>query len=253
MLLAASSSGAGPSKAVPIDPTSWVNSGDYPESAIRARQQGTVSYQVEIDPTGAARGCRVTGSSGSAALDEVTCRIIKERARFEPARDLSGDRVASTWASQMRWALPNAMLTRPEGGLGFNLFTLELAPDGRVLSCSEATEDDAVDCGLNTEPQPWIAPLASKYRTLRLQIGMEMLPSGPPPPGPDWGKLIARRLSVMTFPTEGRYMSACRVTASEGEPLFSPDTCASNQIHPGPTGGPVTEMIDGWALYGVPR
>ena len=58
---------AGPARqAKPIAPLTWVTDADYPKGAIQANEQGTVSYEVQVDATGKARGCKVTGSSGSA-------------------------------------------------------------------------------------------------------------------------------------------------------------------------------------------
>jgi protein TonB len=48
----------------------------------------------------------VTGSSGSSALDQATCRLLSRRARYTPAKDSSGNPVADTDAGSIRWVLP---------------------------------------------------------------------------------------------------------------------------------------------------
>ncbi|MEH3048208.1 energy transducer TonB [Sphingomonas adhaesiva] len=84
----------------------WITTEDYPSSAIRAEEQGTVAITVAIDADGRVTSCTVTQSSGSAALDQATCRLYAKRARFEPARDDGGARVASTYSDRVRWQLP---------------------------------------------------------------------------------------------------------------------------------------------------
>ena len=83
------------------------SSEDYPDSALRAEEQGSVRASVEIGPNGRVVGCTVTQSSGSSALDAATCRIIRSRARFTPAHDSSGGPVSDTYNSPtIRWVLP---------------------------------------------------------------------------------------------------------------------------------------------------
>ena len=41
------------------------------------------------------------------ALDASTCRILRARARFTPARDPSGNPVADEYFGQLAWRLPN--------------------------------------------------------------------------------------------------------------------------------------------------
>ncbi|MEH3100541.1 energy transducer TonB [Sphingomonas adhaesiva] len=85
---------------------SWITNDDYPPSAIRAEEQGTVAITVAVDADGRVSTCSVTQSSGSAALDQATCRLYAKRARFDAARDDGGARVASTYSDRVRWQLP---------------------------------------------------------------------------------------------------------------------------------------------------
>ena len=79
---------------------------DYPMEAIRREEQGTVAYRLTISRRGRVTGCEVISSSGSAALDSQTCRILTKRARFEPARNTDGERVAGNYSGRIRWELP---------------------------------------------------------------------------------------------------------------------------------------------------
>lgn len=77
----------------------------YPVAAMRANEEGTVSFRVEIDSRGAVTACTITVSSGSAALDEGTCAILRE-ARYIPARDEAGRPTGGTDAGRVAWRLP---------------------------------------------------------------------------------------------------------------------------------------------------
>lgn len=80
---------------------------DYPESALRNEEQGTVRVSFTVGPNGRVTDCSVTQSSGSSALDAATCRIIKARARFTPATDGSGAQVSDTQSSPpITWRVP---------------------------------------------------------------------------------------------------------------------------------------------------
>lgn len=80
---------------------------DYPESALRNEEQGTVRVSFTVGPNGRVADCTVTQSSGSSALDAATCRIIRSRARFTPATDSSGSQVSDTQTSPpITWRVP---------------------------------------------------------------------------------------------------------------------------------------------------
>jgi len=79
---------------------------DYPASALRADEQGTTAFRLDVSPEGRVTGCTVTASSGSAALDSATCRILRARARYRPATDAGGRPVAGSHSGRARWVLP---------------------------------------------------------------------------------------------------------------------------------------------------
>jgi protein TonB len=80
---------------------------DYPASAIRGEESGTVRASLTVGPDGRVTNCTVTASSGSAALDAATCNILRRRGRFTPARDSSGNPTSDTVAAPpIRWVLP---------------------------------------------------------------------------------------------------------------------------------------------------
>ncbi|MEA3010936.1 MAG: periplasmic protein TonB [Sphingomonadales bacterium] len=85
---------------------SYVSDEDYPSNAVRNEEQGTTRFKLTVGPDGRVKECSVTGSSGSSALDSTTCRLMKQRARFTPARNNKGEPTGDTVANAIRWVLP---------------------------------------------------------------------------------------------------------------------------------------------------
>jgi TonB family protein len=196
-LLLAAALGAAPAFAAqaPKEParpranlSSYIDAGDYPAAAVRAGEQGTVRFRLDIGADGRVSGCTITQSSGSSRLDSTTCRILRSRARFTPATDASGDRVPDTVTSWIRWSLPddaappagegaaapnNAARARANlasyvsnddypadairaGEQGTVRFTLTVGTDGRVSACtifqsSGSSSLDSTTCRILTE------------------------------------------------------------------------------------------------------
>ena len=97
---------AGPPRDDRPDLLTYFSVDDYPSAALRSDEQGTVGARVDIDATGRVTTCTVTGSSGSASLDSTTCRIMRSRVRYRPARDASGRPVRGTATLRVMWRLP---------------------------------------------------------------------------------------------------------------------------------------------------
>lgn len=85
---------------------SYVSNADYPSSAIRAEESGTTGFRLTVGPDGRVTDCSITSSSGSSALDDATCRIMRRRARFTPATDGNGRPTTDTVTQRIRWVLP---------------------------------------------------------------------------------------------------------------------------------------------------
>lgn len=81
---------------------------DYPLEAVRNHEQGTVQFRLTVGVDGTATQCAIEATSGSAILDDTTCRLLIERARFEPARDKSGKAVPDDLTGRIVWRLPPA-------------------------------------------------------------------------------------------------------------------------------------------------
>ncbi len=85
---------------------SLISPDDYPMSALANRQQGRVEFRLDVGPNGRVHGCTITRSSGSSALDSSTCRIMRSRARYTPARDSNGMPVGYSVEDSVEWRLP---------------------------------------------------------------------------------------------------------------------------------------------------
>jgi protein TonB len=104
---------ATPAEAKTVEPAraranlaSYVSDEDYPSSAARNEEQGTTRFRLAVGPDGKVKECTVTGSSGSSALDSTTCRLMKQRARFTPAKNNRGEPTGDTVSNAIRWVLP---------------------------------------------------------------------------------------------------------------------------------------------------
>ncbi len=97
----------------------WLKQSDYPPDSLAAREEGEVTAAFDVTETGAAENCRVIRSSGYLRLDDSTCPLIEERARFRPAMDAAGKPVRSSDVRAFRWiagegrAIVRATITPP--------------------------------------------------------------------------------------------------------------------------------------------
>lgn len=89
------------------NPGQFFGTDNYPPAAIRAGAQGRVVARLSVGADGRVTDCTVSASSGNEDLDSTTCRIAKSRVRFSPAKDDSGNAIASTYTLPVRWVLPD--------------------------------------------------------------------------------------------------------------------------------------------------
>ena len=78
---------------------------DYPAEALQRRAQGIAGFRLQISGTGRVEKCDIQRSSGNAALDEATCRVIMKRSHFRPATNAAGHAVASVYTGTIHWRL----------------------------------------------------------------------------------------------------------------------------------------------------
>ncbi len=80
-----------------------LSASDYPRGALAAGVSGTVYLRWTVGVDGRVHDCQVTRSSGSAELDETTCRLVTQRFRYIPTRDASGRKVPDTVIGEHHW------------------------------------------------------------------------------------------------------------------------------------------------------
>ncbi|WP_448662302.1 energy transducer TonB [Sphingomonas sp. CJ20] len=78
---------------------------DYPEAAAEAGVGGVVGVRYLVGIDGRVPECVVTRTSGNAALDAATCRLIRERLRFRPSRDSAGRAVPAWIVENHEWVV----------------------------------------------------------------------------------------------------------------------------------------------------
>jgi periplasmic protein TonB len=88
------------------NPASWVSPDDYPTSELRLEHEGTTKFRLSIGTDGRVESCTVTGSSGWPRLDAAACAKLAARGRFKPATGDDGEKTAGSYASSVRWDIP---------------------------------------------------------------------------------------------------------------------------------------------------
>ncbi|WP_445326768.1 energy transducer TonB [Sphingobium sp. AN558] len=81
----------------------WVDASDYPDRARRQGMRGDVTFALDISAQGCPTKCTIVISSGYRLLDETTCQIMSERARFKPKLDESGRAMTAKWTNKLHW------------------------------------------------------------------------------------------------------------------------------------------------------
>jgi protein TonB len=82
-----------------------IRGSDYP--AASPDVEGTTFTRIAVGADGRVRDCRVMRSSGFAVLDETTCRLIRQRYRYAPAKDAQGRPVEDVIYWAQRWWRPS--------------------------------------------------------------------------------------------------------------------------------------------------
>ena len=82
------------------DPANWVKGKDFPPGHYLT---GTTEFRLLVSKNGRVSECTITASSGTAKLDELTCQLVRKRARFSPAKDERGKRTVGTYSNCVRW------------------------------------------------------------------------------------------------------------------------------------------------------
>jgi protein TonB len=75
-------------------PAKWISGGPTDADNRKGKFRGAVVVQFTVAANGRVANCTTARGSGDAKMDALTCRILTERGRFEPARDARGQPVS---------------------------------------------------------------------------------------------------------------------------------------------------------------
>lgn len=80
---------------------------DYPDDALPLGGHAYVGFGLSVGPDGRVATRMITVASGSPALDQATCRVVLERARYRPALDAAGRPVNGRHGGGVIWQAPS--------------------------------------------------------------------------------------------------------------------------------------------------
>ena len=123
---------------------------DYPTKLIENGDAGVVSAHLYVGTDGRVSGCKVTETSGSEALDALTCSLATRRARFTPAHDAEGKAGAGEYYAAVTWGTNSDVMpisipmevgvkALPAGYRQPAQMRVLFGADGKAMRCDTAT------------------------------------------------------------------------------------------------------------------
>lgn len=85
----------------------WIQSTDYPATALRSGQSASIQFRLMIDKSGMPTECKVQNTTQGPAFTDLTCSLLLKRARFKPARTVDGTPVDSYYTNWVNWLMPS--------------------------------------------------------------------------------------------------------------------------------------------------
>jgi protein TonB len=85
--------------------TGSISNADYPREALRDGAEGRVEALLSIDSAGIVSSCIIKRSSGNKLLDAQTCKLVRSRYRFEPARNSDGQPISVQAILPVEWKI----------------------------------------------------------------------------------------------------------------------------------------------------
>ena len=122
---------------------------DYPTEALKRQQQGTAQYQLLVDEKGGIAGCDIFASSGVPVLDSTGCEVLKEKARFSPAKDGQGKPVRSVVTTP-----PVSWKTSDQSTFNNGCMWLTGSATGMLSTCGPGQSPPAMTPTLTAPPPP---------------------------------------------------------------------------------------------------
>ena len=191
---------------------SLISADDYPADARQAGVQGTTGFKLTVGPDGLVTDCTILQSSGSASLDAASCRLMRSRARFEPARDKEGRPTSDVVTTRIAWRLPPRLipdLVVTRFALGANGLPRNCSLEARLGE--RVQTQSAPDCGPRPPSGAWLADLrkeaAGAPTNVRVEIRLIRDAAAPWPTIEQSGRrVVARELARLRVGAGGRIL-----------------------------------------------
>lgn len=84
-------------------PGKWIRSSDYPSSQLNDGTSSNVSFMLIVGENGKVEDCYVQSVTDDSVFGDIVCEKVRERARFQPAKDNAGRSVRSLYRNSVRW------------------------------------------------------------------------------------------------------------------------------------------------------
>lgn len=127
----------------PIGQQRWMTNADYPESPRQRGEQGALRFRLTIDESGKPNKCEISKSSGSIAIDNLTCALMMRRAKFKPARDAKGAVIPSIYSQTTTFQIMGeAPAVETLADMGFIVRTLPRKAKRALLTLRVIVRED---------------------------------------------------------------------------------------------------------------
>lgn len=84
-------------------PQTWLSSGDFPSSALAKGHNGIVQFRFDVDAEGKIADCFILSHTSPDDFADLTCKLVRRRAKLSPALDAKGVPVRSYYVQKVNW------------------------------------------------------------------------------------------------------------------------------------------------------
>ncbi len=83
----------------------WLKGSDYPFLALVQNESGEVQFRLEVNPDGSVGNCHILYRTSPDQFADHTCKLLRERAKFLPAVDITGMPTRWYYINKVRWLI----------------------------------------------------------------------------------------------------------------------------------------------------
>ena len=204
--------------------------------AVLLGQEGTTEVELTVGSHGRTTNCAVVETSRYPALDDATCKVLSNRARFSPARDEQGRPTVGSFTQRVTWRVNgNTLPVKPwairllvsldeKGQPGY----CAIEAGGALIERGSFGMECSYLSGAFTIP-PELAK-ANLGRRVVVMFDQQFVPrtvnSINTPPDLKRFPLVSRSVLQFTIDPQGK-VGACQQTRSEGSVKPVEEPCAA--------------------------